>query len=57
MFLSSFTSVNSASTTSSGDALARRFAGWEILHDEFAEFAAPNGQVKAFETLIARKPL
>lgn len=39
------------------DALARRFAGWEILHDEFAEFAAPNGQVKAFETLIARKPL
>ena len=39
------------------DELARRFAGWEIVHDGFAEFAAPNGQVKAFETLIARKPL
>ena len=38
------------------DELARRFAGWEILHDEFADFAAPNGQTKSFETLVARKP-
>jgi tellurite methyltransferase len=40
----------------SRDALRRRFAGWTLLHEEYQEFPAPNGQIKAFATLIARKP-
>ncbi len=32
-----------------------RFADWSILHSEFSDFAAPNGQNKAFATVIARK--
>ena len=35
--------------------LERRFAGWDILHAEFREFAAPDQKVKSFATLIARK--
>lgn len=33
-----------------------RFKGWEILHSEFSDFAAPGGTNKAFATVIARKP-
>lgn len=32
-----------------------RFEGWEILHSEFSDFAAPGGTNKAFATLVARK--
>ena len=38
------------------DELANRFAGWDILHQEFRDFDAPNRSVKSFVTLIARKP-
>lgn len=34
----------------------RRFAGWDILHCEFSNFAKPENRVKSFVTLIARKP-
>lgn len=33
-----------------------RFSGWEILHAGFQEFPAPKEQLKAFVTLVARKP-
>lgn len=36
--------------------LQQRFAGWEILHVAHQEFPAPGGEVKAFATVIARKP-
>jgi tellurite methyltransferase len=38
------------------DELQRRFQGWDLLLCEHQEFAAPNASVKAFVTLIARKP-
>lgn len=38
------------------DEPGRRFAGWNILHAEFRDFAAPGQTVKSFVTLIARKP-
>lgn len=38
------------------DELQRRFQGWDRLLCEHQEFAAPNASVKAFVTLIARKP-
>ncbi|MCM2289717.1 MAG: class I SAM-dependent methyltransferase [Sulfuritalea sp.] len=38
------------------DELSRRFAGWNILHTEFRDFAAPGQTAKSFVTLIARKP-
>jgi tellurite methyltransferase len=38
------------------DEMRRRFAGWEILHAEFADFSAPHDTVKSFVTLIARRP-
>jgi len=38
------------------DELPRRFAGWEILHLDRQDFAAPGARVKSFVTLIARKP-
>lgn len=38
------------------DELQRRFAGWEVLHSEHQDFPAPGGKVKAFDTLVARKP-
>ncbi|MGB8339739.1 MAG: class I SAM-dependent methyltransferase [Burkholderiales bacterium] len=34
-----------------------RFAGWHILKSEFKDFDAPNGKVKSFATVIARKPV
>lgn len=37
--------------------LGNRFAGWEVLHLEEERFAAPREQVKAFVTLVARKPM
>ena len=37
--------------------LARRFAGWDVLHDEHQVFPAPAGTVKCFDTVVARKPL
>lgn len=33
-----------------------RFAGWNLLHAEFSDFATPDGRNKAFVTVIARKP-
>lgn len=39
------------------DELARAFAGWEIIDSRYEEFGAPEGTVKCFHTLIARKPL
>ncbi|TCS68551.1 tellurite methyltransferase [Sulfuritortus calidifontis] len=36
--------------------LARRFAAWEILLDRHERFPAPGATVKAFDTLIARRP-
>ena len=38
------------------DEMTRRFAGWELLRVEPQAFDAPNGRVKSFVTLIARKP-
>lgn len=37
------------------DELRRRFAGWHIEHEEFGDYAAPNGTVKRFATVVARK--
>lgn len=37
-------------------AMAKHFAGWNIIHSEFSEFDAPNQHIKRFVTLIARKP-
>jgi tellurite methyltransferase len=39
------------------DGLPARFAGWDILELQEQDFPAPNGQVKSFVTLVARKPL
>lgn len=36
--------------------LARRFADWNILEDRHETFPAPGDTVKAFDTLIARRP-
>jgi len=36
--------------------MAKRFAGWDILHFEFRDFEAPGQRTKSFVTLIARKP-
>ncbi len=36
--------------------LRAQFAGWQIEHDARQDFPAPQGQLKAFLTLIARKP-
>jgi tellurite methyltransferase len=38
------------------DDLQARFAGWEVLLCTREDFPAPNGQRKAFVTLVARKP-
>lgn len=37
--------------------LARQFTGWEILLSELTEFPAPGDTVKAFATVVARKPV
>ncbi len=36
--------------------LANRFAGWELLAQHHSSYPAPNDSVKAFATLIARRP-
>jgi tellurite methyltransferase len=36
--------------------LAERFAGWAIELDRHDDFPAPGGSLKAFATVIARKP-
>ena len=36
-------------------ALEASFAGWQVLEAASSEFAAADGRVKAFETVIARK--
>jgi hypothetical protein len=36
--------------------LPDRFFGWEILHNAYQEFAAPEQKTKVFSTVIARKP-
>lgn len=36
--------------------MENRFAGWDILHSAYSDFAAPGGKTKAFATVIARKP-
>ena len=40
----------------SREEMHRRFAGWEILHGEHQDFAAPREQVKSFVTIVARRP-
>ncbi|MBA4256271.1 MAG: hypothetical protein C0445_10390 [Polaromonas sp.] len=37
-------------------ALANQFSGWDIEHTAQQDFPAPNGQIKAFVTVVARKP-
>ena len=37
--------------------LARRFAGWDLLHAEYRDFPAPGNTLKSFVPLVARKPL
>ncbi len=39
----------------SRDEMQARFQGWEILHSEYQNFAAPKEQVKSFCTIVARK--
>jgi len=39
------------------DEMNSRFVGWEILHSEYQDFAAPNDTTKSFVTIIARKPV
>lgn len=36
--------------------LAAHFAGWQVLHDQVQDFAAPGGRIKRFATVVARKP-
>ena len=38
------------------DALPRRFAAWDVISCVHQDFAAPGDTVKAFSTLVARKP-
>ncbi|MDE1950946.1 MAG: class I SAM-dependent methyltransferase [Burkholderiales bacterium] len=38
------------------DALVRRYAGWDELELSYSEYPAPGGLMKAFATMIARKP-
>jgi tellurite methyltransferase len=35
--------------------LTRAFTGWNLLLSEVQDFAAPNGTVKRFETVIAAR--
>ena len=35
--------------------LHSQFAGWQILHSEHQDFAAPKGQLKSFVTVVARR--
>ncbi len=36
--------------------IARAFAGWTIIADSHDTFPAPGETLKAFDTLIARRP-
>lgn len=36
--------------------LRERFADWEILQSIYDTFEAPGGTIKAFDTIVARKP-
>jgi tellurite methyltransferase len=36
--------------------LLGRFANWEVIRSESADFAAPGGTLKRFLTIVARKP-
>lgn len=36
--------------------LAAHFAGWQLLHEQVQDFAAPGGRIKRFATVVARKP-
>ena len=36
--------------------LAAHFAGWQLLHDQVQDFAAPGGCIKRFATVVTRKP-
>lgn len=38
------------------DELAKRFAGWRVIHSEYRDFDAPEQRIKSFVTLIAQKP-
>ncbi len=39
------------------DEMRRRFVGWNMLLEEYQDFAAPNARIKSFVTVIAQKPL
>jgi tellurite methyltransferase len=36
--------------------LSERFSGWSVELHQFDDFPAPDGTVKSFATIIARKP-
>ena len=36
--------------------IADRFTGWDIAQSDYQAFDAPRQRIKAFSTLIARKP-
>jgi tellurite methyltransferase len=38
------------------DELRKRFAGWNVLSDEYQDFPAPRNLTKSFVTIIAQKP-
>lgn len=38
------------------DELPQHFAGWQVLHYQHQDFTVPDGRIKSFATLIARKP-
>lgn len=37
-------------------ALDNAFADWEVLYSDIAEFPAPEGAIKRFSTVVARRP-
>ena len=39
------------------DEMLHRFSGWDILQTSDKDFAVPDGRIKSFVTVIARKPL
>ncbi|MBL8325367.1 MAG: class I SAM-dependent methyltransferase [Rubrivivax sp.] len=39
------------------DALERAFEGWQVLEQRRDDFDAPDGRLKRFSTVIARRPL
>jgi hypothetical protein len=36
--------------------LVRSFHDWQVILSEYSEFSVAYGRIKAFETVIARRP-